>query len=209
VRSSAPMPRRADCFSADWVSGIRINVRRPRELPARVSPIPVFPAVPSTTVPPGSMSLRARPSSRRYFAARSLTEPPGFMNSHFPNTSQPVDSDALRSRISGVLPTASRKEFGLCMSRLCGIDRWPDSATSSIRCVKCARSGEPVRAHQGQRSGQCLPLSTSADRSLITAVSTGPVGRHRSSSWTRRSSRRCHRAVRGPPRANPCDPRVL
>src|SRR5262245_6329034 len=42
-----------------------------------------------------------------YFAARSFTEPPGFRNSALPSTVQPVSSDALRSRISGVLPTES------------------------------------------------------------------------------------------------------
>src|SRR5690606_37943916 len=48
-------------------------------------------------------------SSTMYFAARSLTDPPGFRNSALPRIVQPVSSDALRSLISGVLPTASTK----------------------------------------------------------------------------------------------------
>jgi hypothetical protein len=42
-------------------------------------------------------------------AARSFTEPPGLRYSALPRISQPVSSEALRSRISGVLPTASAK----------------------------------------------------------------------------------------------------
>src|SRR5687768_5115283 len=94
-------------FSWLCVSGIRITVRYPRALPTRASPIPVLPAVPSTTTPPGWRSPRCSASRIMYFAARSLTEPPGFRNSALPSTVQPVSSDALRSRISGVLPTAS------------------------------------------------------------------------------------------------------
>ena len=44
-----------------------------------------------------------------YSAARSFTEPPGFMNSALPRIVQPVSSDARRSRINGVFPTASAK----------------------------------------------------------------------------------------------------
>jgi hypothetical protein len=39
------------------------------------------------------------------YAARSFTEPPGFMNSAFPRISHPVSSDNRLSRINGVLPT--------------------------------------------------------------------------------------------------------
>src|SRR6185503_5848607 len=71
--------------------------------------MPVLPAVPSTMRPPGSMTPRRSPSSTMYLAARSLTEPPGFANSAFPRIVQPVSSEACRSLISGVLPTASTK----------------------------------------------------------------------------------------------------
>ena len=60
------------------------------------SPIPVFPAVPSTIVPPGFINPKSQPSSSfsvllpfssasfiTYNAALSLTDPPGFMNSYF------------------------------------------------------------------------------------------------------------------------------
>ena len=42
-------------------------------------------------------------------AARSFTEPPGFMNSALPRISQPVSSLRALRRISGVLPTAPTK----------------------------------------------------------------------------------------------------
>ncbi len=44
-------------------------------------------------------------------AARSFTEPPGFMNSALPRISQPVSSLAARRRSSGVLPIAPTKPF--------------------------------------------------------------------------------------------------
>jgi hypothetical protein len=40
-------------------------------------------------------------------AARSLTEPPGFMNSALPRIVQPVSSEARFRRMSGVAPIAS------------------------------------------------------------------------------------------------------
>src|SRR5256885_16963422 len=52
-----------------------------------------------------------------YFAARSLTEPPGFRNSALPRIVHPVSSDALRSLISGVLPTASTKSERISIER--------------------------------------------------------------------------------------------
>ena len=93
-------------FSWLCVSGMTMTVRNPMEAPTSASPIPVFPAVPSTMVPPGSSSPRATASRMIHWAARSLTEPPGFMNSAFPRTSQPVASEARRKRMRGVFPTA-------------------------------------------------------------------------------------------------------
>ena len=66
--------------------------------------MPVFPAVPSTIVPPGASVPRASASSTMNLAARSFTEPPGFMNSHLARMVQPVSSDAWRSFTSGVFP---------------------------------------------------------------------------------------------------------
>ena len=73
--------------------------------------MPVLPAVPSTTVPPGSSAPLASASSRMPRAARSFTDPPGFMNSALPRISQPVSSLSSPSRISGVFPTAPTKPW--------------------------------------------------------------------------------------------------
>lgn len=64
--------------------------------------------VPSTIVPPGRNSPRSMASRTMPFAARSFTDPPGFMNSALPTIVQPVSSEARRSFISGVLPIAAR-----------------------------------------------------------------------------------------------------
>jgi hypothetical protein len=42
-------------------------------------------------------------------AARSFTDWPGFMNSALPRISQPVSSEARRSRMRGVLPTVEAR----------------------------------------------------------------------------------------------------
>jgi len=76
----------------------------PRALATSVSPIPVLPAVPSTTAPPGSTSPRSRASRIIHDAGRSFTEKPGLRNSHLPKISQPVISEAFLSRIRGVSP---------------------------------------------------------------------------------------------------------
>jgi hypothetical protein len=73
--------------------------------------MPVFPAVPSTTVPPGWSKPLDSASWIIYSAARSLTEPPGLRNSALPRISQPVSSLKLLSRMSGVLPTVPTKPF--------------------------------------------------------------------------------------------------
>ena len=48
------------------------------------SPSPVLPLVPSTMVPPGFSRPSASAASIMAIPMRSFTEPPGFMNSHFP-----------------------------------------------------------------------------------------------------------------------------
>src|SRR5690349_18373651 len=68
-------------------------------------PMPVLPAVPSTTVPPGFNAPRFSASRTIQSAARSFTEPPGLRNSALPRISQPVSSESLFSRMRGVLPT--------------------------------------------------------------------------------------------------------
>src|SRR3990172_6108371 len=69
--------------------------------------MPVLPAVPSTMRPPLRSTPRRSASSTMARAARSFTEPLGFMNSALPRIVQPVVSEALRSRMRGVLPMAA------------------------------------------------------------------------------------------------------
>ena len=61
-----------------------IRVLYPSELPTRPSPIPVFPAVPSTIVPPGNNFFLAIASKIIPLAALSLIDDPGFKNSALP-----------------------------------------------------------------------------------------------------------------------------
>jgi hypothetical protein len=84
-----------------------MTVRKPSALPMTVNPMPVLPAVPSTTVPPGRKAPLFMASLMMNRAARSLTDWPGFMNSAFPRMVQPVSSEARLSLISGVRPTAA------------------------------------------------------------------------------------------------------
>ena len=69
--------------------------------------MPVLPAVPSTINPPGRNAPRASASRTMASAARSFTEPPGFMNSALPRIVQPVSSEALRNLMRGVSPMAA------------------------------------------------------------------------------------------------------
>ena len=94
-------------FSSDWVSGMTMTVFKPSALPTSARPMPVLPAVPSTTVPPGCSRPALSASRMMKSAARSLTDWPGFMNSALPRMVQPVSSEARLSLISGVLPIAS------------------------------------------------------------------------------------------------------
>ncbi len=119
-------------------------------------PMPVLPAVPSTTTPPGLSAPRAIASRMIASAARSLTEPPGFMNSALPRMVQPVASEAALSLISGVWPIASTtvglKVIGTSFLNTLGEAATPDknarrSATavfsSSINFASAARSRVP------------------------------------------------------------------
>src|SRR5262245_24108628 len=71
--------------------------------------MPVLPAVPSTTVPPGLSAPRFSASRIRYRPARSLTEPPGLRNSALPRISQPVSLEGPCRRMSGVFPMLPMK----------------------------------------------------------------------------------------------------
>ena len=84
-----------------------ITVRNPIEAPKSANPIPVFPAVPSTIVPPGLKAPEATAALIINKAARSLIDWPGFMNSAFPRISHPVASLAAINLNKGVFPTAA------------------------------------------------------------------------------------------------------
>lgn len=78
--------------------------------------MPVLPAVPSTTVPPGFNSPFSSASFTTKRAARSLTLPPGFWNSAFPRTLHPVSSERRFRRMRGVLPMAARRRKYNCQN---------------------------------------------------------------------------------------------
>ena len=61
----------------------------------------------------GPVPLRRVDDAR---AARSLTDPPGFMNSALPKISQPVAAERALRRISGVLPMAASKPVATRMA---------------------------------------------------------------------------------------------
>ena len=77
--------------------------------------MPVLPAVDSTTKPPALSSPRLSASRIIWRPARSLTEPPGFMNSALPRIVQPVAAEARCNLISGVWPIASTMPSRICM----------------------------------------------------------------------------------------------
>ena len=98
--------------------GMKMTQRYPRALQTCASPIPVFPAVPSTTVPPGFKlsslvtSTAPRQNTRMHThrprfsasritprAARSFTLPPGFCSSLLATISQPVSFESFSRRI--------------------------------------------------------------------------------------------------------------
>ncbi len=71
------------------------------------SPIPVFPEVGSTMVPPGRSSPDLSAASTMRSAMRSLTLPPGLKYSTLASTSGLSPSATAFRRTSGVLPTRS------------------------------------------------------------------------------------------------------
>ena len=71
-------------ISIDWVFGITIFRLRSYSLQTIANPIPVFPAVPSTIVPPLEISFLLIASSTINNAALSFTDSPGLKYSAFP-----------------------------------------------------------------------------------------------------------------------------
>ncbi|CAI8343079.1 MAG: Uncharacterised protein [uncultured Bacteroidota bacterium] len=79
----------------------------PFTMAAKASPIPVFPDVPSTMVPPGFNKPAASASSTIFNAIRSFTEFPGLKLSTLAITKASISEVILLSFISGVFPIVS------------------------------------------------------------------------------------------------------
>src|SRR5690606_33607554 len=141
--------------------------------------------VPSTTVPPGWSCPLASAASMMASAARSFTEPPGFMNSALPRISQPVRSLRRFRRISGVLTMAAAKPCRMVMVEC----SWGIPVRSGDQPA-CARGAigayvEPLQClvqggdlpddQQGRRGNACLGgalrevLQRAADHLLVAA----------------------------------------
>src|SRR6516165_4128845 len=163
-----------------------MTVLSPSALPTRASPIPVLPAVPSTTVPPGCSLPEFNASRMMNSAARSLTDWPGFMNSALPRMVQPVSSDARLSLISGVLPIASmiplRGRTGAFASNSC-LNRQPnernglpqDTEIQGKAVLRAFHSQQSVQGDGGDGASDlllrpCLRLSRRIERAEAMSV---------------------------------------
>ena len=174
--SSAPASRSMSFFSCDCVSGMTMTDLRPSALPTSARPMPVLPAVPSTTMPPGCSAPRCIASLMMNRAARSFTDWPGFMNSALPRMVQPVISEARFSLISGVLPIASRTFWRMVMlaaslgnaHRLTPARRVESGAASTRRSAMRRIS----RSHGADRTAEPKPHASSKSK-----VTSGEVGR--------------------------------
>src|SRR5271156_5254300 len=102
--------------------------------------MPVFPAVASSTKPPGFNSPRFSASRIIHLPARSFTDWPGFMNSALPRMVQPVASEARFSLMSGVLPIASTTSLLMVMPANCRL---------LLNCLMTLMEGD--RAHKPTR----------------------------------------------------------
>ena len=134
---------------------------------------------------PGRKVPRRMASCRMYNAARSLTDWPGFMNSALPRMVQPVSSEARRSLMRGVRPTAATTPLEICTP-------WPP--WSQIPADRSMRSGK-VNPAPHPRIGAtlltgvrgCKPMAAqlgcaarngpAARRGCTQVVPSGP-GRH-------------------------------
>ncbi len=76
-------------------------------------PMAVLPLLASSTILPGVSSPVASACSIILSPMRSLTDPPGFINSSFTRTSTPGTGFMRLMRTSGVFPTNSRTELTL------------------------------------------------------------------------------------------------
>jgi hypothetical protein len=107
--TSAPNARSASIFSLDCLSVVVKMQRYPLMTAAMASPMPVFPDVPSTTVPPGFRRPSRSASSIMRRAIRSLIELPGLKVSTLARTVASVTPLVMALiRTIGVFPIASR-----------------------------------------------------------------------------------------------------
>src|ERR1700683_3621108 len=127
----------------------------PRALHTCARPMPGLPAVPSTTVPPGFKTPRLSASSTIHLAARSFTDPPGFMNSALPRISQPVSSLKVRRRIKGVLPTAPVNPSLKLIVFLQPLASIVATSGGVVHCVLGSRDAEVLRGQLALQSRQC------------------------------------------------------
>src|ERR1019366_6505462 len=103
--------------------------------------MPVLPAVPSTTAPPGRTVPRLIASRMMNSAARSFTDWPGLMNSALPRMLQPVSSEARFSLMRGVRAIASTTSL---LVFICGKS-----------CRSVAKSGNDPRARSAKVEAFC------------------------------------------------------
>src|SRR5215211_3420175 len=99
------------------------------------SPVPVFPLVGSTIVPPGFSFPSRSAASIRAMAARSLIEPPGFSASILATSCGLRSLPRRASRTSGVFPTASRID-SLTSALVLEAVRMPDATIYGPQAMK-------------------------------------------------------------------------
>src|SRR3990172_1563554 len=129
--------------------------------------MPVLPAVPSTMSPPLRSTPRRSASRTIARAARSFTEPPGFMNSALPRMVQPVVSEALGSRMRGVLPMAAETSPHACIVRRRSI------ALPAVDLVVAREERRELRARDGHQPVQDLAGVDPALREVLLHVEAG------------------------------------
>src|ERR1017187_3600094 len=93
-------------FSCEKFSGTNNFTLYPRFTPIRARPIPGFPAVASTMVPPGASFPSCSARRMMPMAARSFTLPPGFRYSSLANTSADPAGTSRFNCNMGVSPTS-------------------------------------------------------------------------------------------------------
>ena len=154
-------------------------------------PMPVLPAVPSTMTPPGCSIPRAIASRTIARAARSLTEPPGFMNSALPRIVQPVAADAARNLMSGVFPMDSMT-VGL-----------KDMLTSLRRAGTLGEAAGANKPARGRRIGEASHRPRCGRFSRFMLPAARDSRRKGKRNWDRRSFANGTRRPCLPPKTKP------